>query len=221
MYADRASRSARFNPAGLTAALALNGAILGALLLAKPEFFPKIVPETPITTIEITPIKEPVLPPETPVSDTVNPVEQISQPITLVKTPITTSETFQFTDEPTPPVAGDETGPVVAPYDPPVVKPSPPVITDPTLDRRFARDFQPDYPPGQQRLEVEGKVVVRVLIGTDGRVRQVEQVSATDEDFFTATRRRALSKWRFTPATRDGVAIEAWKTISVRFEIQS
>ncbi|RYE01614.1 MAG: TonB family protein, partial [Sphingomonadales bacterium] len=64
-------------------------------------------------------------------------------------------------------------------------------------------------------------VSVRVLIGTDGRVKAVEQVSATSTAFFEATKRQALGKWRFKPATRGGVPQESWKTMSVRFELKN
>jgi protein TonB len=62
-----------------------------------------------------------------------------------------------------------------------------------------------------------GKVTVRVLIGTDGRVKQVEPVTATSDAFFRATRDQALRRWRFRPGTRDGVPQEAWRTMSVTF----
>ena len=54
-------------------------------------------------------------------------------------------------------------------------------------DPRFARDFQPDYPVGKLRLEIEGNATVRVLVGTDGRVLQVQIVKASDDDFARAT----------------------------------
>ncbi|OHT17736.1 Gram-negative bacterial tonB protein [Sphingomonas haloaromaticamans] len=71
------------------------------------------------------------------------------------------------------------------------------------------------------RQEIEGVVVVRVLIGADGRVKAVEQVSTTDPAFFEATKRQALRAWRFRPATRDGVAVESWRTMRVKFEMQA
>jgi protein TonB len=59
-----------------------------------------------------------------------------------------------------------------------------------------------------------------VLIGVDGRVKAAQSVSATSAAFFEATRRQALSKWRFKPATRGGIPEESWKTLSVRFLIK-
>lgn len=115
------------------------------------------------------------------------------------------------------PPAGTGTGTTVV--DPPV-PPKPPLVLA-QLDSRYAGAFQPDYPAREQRAEIEGIVKVRVLIGTDGRVKSVELVSGGNPAFFEATKRRALSKWRFKPATRGGVAEESWKEMTVRFEIRN
>lgn len=96
-----------------------------------------------------------------------------------------------------------------------------PVERGARLDSRYADTFQPDYPMGERTAERAGRVVVRVLIGTDGRVKTVEQVSAPNAAFFEATRKRALAKWRFVPATRDGVAIETWQQIGVLFQLDT
>ena len=96
-----------------------------------------------------------------------------------------------------------------------------PVIVDAQLNTRYAGQFQPDYPVGQLRREQEGEVSVRVLVGTDGRVKQIELIDSPHVDFWSATRKQALKKWRFTPATKDGKPFESWMTLKVRFEINS
>jgi len=116
------------------------------------------------------------------------------------------------------PPAGTGTGPGI--IDPPLPpKPAPFVVAQ--VDPRYAGSFQPDYPANEQRREIEGIVRVRVLIGTDGRVKAVELVSTDSQGFFEATKRRALTKWRFKPAMRGGVAEESWKEMTVRFQIRN
>ena len=94
-----------------------------------------------------------------------------------------------------------------------------PIFKAALRDPRFAKAFQPEYPVGKLRLEIEGSVTVRILVGTDGRVRQVQILNATDPDFARATEKQALKAWRFKPATRDGVPVEDWQTLTVRFDI--
>ncbi len=123
------------------------------------------------------------------------------------------------TDESDVALAGTGTGTTVPQViDPPV---QPPKLVLARLDERYAGLFQPDYPARAQREGIEGVAVVRVLIGTDGRVKAVELVSADDPAFFEATKRRALTKWRFKAATRGGVPEESWKEMRVRFEIKN
>lgn len=104
------------------------------------------------------------------------------------------------------------------PFEPIKITPDP-VIVAAKLNTRYAGQFQPVYPAGQLRLEREGVVSVRVLIGSDGRVKEIELIDSPHVDFWTATRKQALQKWRFTPATKDGKPFESWLTLKVRFEI--
>ena len=214
MYADRYSPRTKFDPGSMGLALVLNGTIVAGLIaFAAPNMVHRII-NPPINVITIAPPKEPP-PPElaTPElkSQAPTPRETVAVPETIV--PTLPSDTTPYTAPTTPPgpVGGTIDGGFVAP-----VKPAP-VVTGAELDSRFASTFQPDYPVGERRAEHQGRVVVRVLVGVDGRVKQVEKVSAPSNDFFEATERRALQKWRFKPATRDGIPIEVWKTVGVSF----
>jgi protein TonB len=93
----------------------------------------------------------------------------------------------------------------------------PPVLMGANIDPRYANNFQPTYPPDQIREGNTGRVIVRVLIGVDGRVKDIEKVSTPSDSFWEATKRQALSKWRFKPATRDGEPYETWKIMNVSF----
>lgn len=111
-------------------------------------------------------------------------------------------------------------GDIIKPVDPGVIDPPRnPVLTAVSIDPRYMRDFQPDYPPAMQRAQEEGKVTVRVSIGTDGRVTSVEKLFATTDAFWEAARKQALAKWRFRAATRDGVPVESEKVMTVHFTL--
>lgn len=215
-YANAQPR--KLNPASLTAAIAINGAVLAALFTAAP-----VIEEYVPTTIEIfTPRADP--PPPAPLPDpkpTPRTDSNIARPKPIV--PVTTSDpgpVLDFSDDPIVTLGnpgGSGPGPVV--IEPPA-KPAP-VMTGAEIDPRYMRDFQPSYPPSKIRLEQEGRVTVRILVGANGRVLQLQPVGNPDADFLAATRKQALAKWRFKPATRDGVPIEAWREISVRFELNT
>lgn len=101
---------------------------------------------------------------------------------------------------------------------------TPPGTREPVLiaarpDPSRLGDFQPAYPASMIRQQVEGFAKVRVHIAISGRVDAVELIECTDEAFWKATREQALRRWRFTPATRDGIAIPAEQVMTVRFRL--
>jgi len=220
MTADGFLAQKQRHPLAMTAAIAINVAAVTAVMLAKSGWVP------PIETILIgenipLPHPDPVKPddpPKAPVQK--NPVYIPPRP---VPTDLSKGPDIAGTDV-LPPVTGltggSGTEPVVEPT--PTATPSTtPITVGAEQDSRYAGDFQPPYPPQLLRTGVEGKAVVKVLIGTDGRVKQVVIVSADDPLFADASERQALRRWRFRPATRDGVPIESWKQMTVRFEIRA
>jgi protein TonB len=219
MYADRNARRTRVNPVGLTAAIAINGAFVAALMFSVPTMIGTTNPDDPLTTYTVPPTPPP--PPEKiekPVARTNQPTEKIVAPVQKVATNPTTD--FTATTEPSPPVGptiGTDTGVTVIE---PALPPPPMAFVEPAIDSRYARDFQPIYPPAERRAEREGRVTVRVLIGTDGRVKEARRVAATSDAFWQVTLDRALAKWRFKPATRGGIPVEAWRTMSLTFVLE-
>jgi len=211
MYADR--RHSKFDPGSMGLALALNGTIVAGLIaFAAPTMVHRIIdPPLPLKDFRLRPPPPPIDPPKTEVKTQVHTLrEVVAIPQTQVPT-LPIDNPYVGPTTPPGPVGGTIDGGFVTP-----AKPAP-VLLGAELDSRFAGSFQPEYPVGERRAEHQGRVVVRVLIGVDGRVKQVEKVSAASDDFFEATERRALQKWRFKPATRDGVPVETWKNVGVSF----
>lgn len=218
MYADRNGPARKVNPASLGIAMAVNAAAVAALLFASPTLvFHEPDPPLTIRNIPVDPPPEPLPLPE-PARPTTPHQQRIAPPDPVVKTPPVADAPYFPPQPPQPPVGvdgGSDGGGGTAIVDPP--RPVPPVLTQPGIDPRYAALFQPLYPAEERRAGREGRVVVRVLVGMDGRVKQVEKVSATSDAFFAVTEQRALAKWRFTPATRDGIPVEGWRTMALRF----
>lgn len=215
---DRYMGTHGIQPEGVAAALTVSAAMVSGLVMSSPAVQQAIertlivhnIPR-PKPTVEPTPETRPIVaqttllaPPRRPVDTTDPVVKSIDAPFVLPTVPGS--------------AGGTGTGPVAIIPPPSLPTPSP-VLSGPSIDPRYARDLQPLYPASEQRAGRSGLVTVRVLVGTDGRVRQVEPVAAASAAFFAATERQALARWRFRPATRDGVPIEAWRTMTVRFEL--
>jgi TonB family protein len=62
----------------------------------------------------------------------------------------------------------------------------------------------------------KGAVALRLLIDRKGSVQETEVVSSPDERLSKAFR-RAVTDWRYTPATRDGDPVAVWWTETFQF----
>lgn len=205
----------RSSPASLAAVVLLHVAVLSAVVMIKgPEF---IRQPGPIELINIEPERtpDPEPPPPRPSEERLQP--PISTP-TIIRLPRIPDLPVLADPPPLPPVGhGIAEGPVIQPLpDPPHV----PVRREAEVDRRYAAALQPPYPTAEQRMGREGTVQLRVTIGVDGRVRAVERISATSDDFWRAAERQALTRWRFRPATVDGRPVESTKVMNLRFVLE-
>ncbi len=220
MHTERYQPSAS-RPASAGASLLVLAAIGFGATLVGPTLLP-ILTDEPIKIIAI-PIEQPKVTPPPPKPETNKVVDKrttptVHQPEQLVKT---TSEAGSFTSttEYTPitnnPPAdpGPPSGGVVA--DPP----KPPVLIGATVDPRYSDSLQPPYPNSEIRAQTEGKLTARVLVGVDGRVKAIEILKTPSKGLSEATRRHALARWRFKPATRDGVPYEDWMTMTLNFRL--
>jgi protein TonB len=81
------------------------------------------------------------------------------------------------------------------------------------------RVIEPDYPPQCRRLGIEGNVRVKVLVGADGRPRDVVIDSSSGDPRLDEAALVAMRQWRFEPARSDGKAVQARLVVPIRFEL--
>lgn len=214
-YLDQKTRS----PLSLAAAIAVNGGAVAALLLINPA----VVTEQFKTFTTIALPSDPPPPPPPKVEPETQPQKKAIDTVSVTKPPIADPARdykLPFTPlPPLPPVGGISGGEGTVITPPP--QPHVPVFRASGIDQRYAAALQPPYPPAKIRSGEEGVVVVRVLVGPDGRVKEVQKVEAADETFFRATAEQAMKRWRFTPATSDGTPVESWRTMTVRFKLDT
>ena len=80
---------------------------------------------------------------------------------------------------------------------------------------------QPKYPPVAERLRTNGLVEAEALIGVDGLVEEIRitKIEGGNVGFENATE-EAINKWRYKPATKNGVRVRTWILIRVPFELR-
>lgn len=83
---------------------------------------------------------------------------------------------------------------------------------------RALREIVPDYPADADRRRLSGKVRLQLKLEADGRVSDVEIVSATPPDVFNESAIRAFREARFSPAQKHGRPVRAQVLIEVVYD---
>ena len=77
----------------------------------------------------------------------------------------------------------------------------------------------PSYPEDARMRLWEDELVVRYVIGKDGRVKEVTIVSAPQRDVFVDGTVRAIRSWRFKPMIKDGEKTEVVHELTVYYRL--
>lgn len=207
------------SPFGLGGAIAVHALAVGVFLLVPRTVYEPFIPTSLTgTNIPIDPPPPEIVPDTPPKADSKVKTEQADVLDTLVKVPDGETPLLRLPDIPILPPSGDGGVGIIPQPDLPLIPA--PVLVEPQIEASALRAFQPDYPGTMIRQGEEGKVTVRVTIGANGRVTDIERVSATNDAFWVATERHARKAWRFRPATRDGVAVSGTKILTVYFKLK-
>ena len=115
---------------------------------------------------------------------------------------------------PPPPPAPPATAPV------PSAPPPPAKVELPTSKADYLHNPPPDYPRMSKRLGEQGKVVVKVLIGEDGRAQKVERLTTSGFERLDKSAMEAAMRWRYVPGKRGGVAEAMWYQVPIQFTLE-
>ncbi|MBI5170362.1 MAG: energy transducer TonB [Candidatus Eisenbacteria bacterium] len=75
----------------------------------------------------------------------------------------------------------------------------------------------PSYPEDARRANVDGTVMVQVLIGKDGHVKDMRVTKSIP--MLDDAAMRAVRQWTFVPATSKGKPVAVWVAVPVKFSL--
>lgn len=123
--------------------------------------------------------------------------------------------------------SANELGPVIAGGDPnarspmeakkpePTQRSAPQHISEGVMEAALLHKVQPQYPKLAQITHVSGTVQLRAIIGTDGRIRELEVLSGNA--LLQPAAVAAVREWRYRPTMLNGQAVEVETLITVNF----
>lgn len=80
------------------------------------------------------------------------------------------------------------------------------------------KSVNPVYPEEAKAKGIEGKVYLSILVDTGGKVKEAK-VLKSDNPVFDTPAIDAARQWLFSPAIKDGKAVEAWLTMPFMFKL--
>ena len=118
-----------------------------------------------------------------------------------------------------PPPAPTRTAPALTQTTPPAAAPTAPAIRTGAVIQPGAHCAKPDYPSASRRMEEEGTVTLKFLIGVDGKVIQADIEKSSGFTRLDEAARNALSKCQFRPGTVDGKPEQSWASIKYTWRL--
>jgi len=116
--------------------------------------------------------------------------------------------------------------PVNLPVVPGVAQAAPEVVEEETLDfwkveekPQLVKQVIPEYPWKARRGRLEGSVFLKVLVGSDGRVKDASVIRGLE--VFRQAALNAVYQFVFSPAQQNDKPVDVWMVIPMQFRLTS
>ena len=215
-YASR-QRASRKHVIGLTAVVVLHGLLFWAINSGLARKFVKVI-KGPVEAVLLEETKPDIPPPPPP-----PPPKNLPPPPPAYVPPV---EVAVATPPPVNAIAAVSNTPQpVAPPSPlpvqvnaPPAPPAPPVQTAAVISASSCE--KPEYPSASKRLEEEGTVQLKFLVGVDGKVIESAIEKSSGFRRLDEAARAGLSKCQFKPATLDGKPQQSWASMKYTWRLE-
>ena len=211
-YASR-HRTPRKHIVGLTVVVVLHGLLFWAINSGLARKFVKVI-KGPVEAVLLEETKPdiPPPPPPPPPKNLPPPPPAYVPPVEVAvaaPTPVNAIAAVSNTPQP------------VAPPSPLPVQtapPAPPAVTAAVISASSCE--KPEYPSASKRLEEEGTVQLKFLVGVDGKVIESAVEKSSGFRRLDEAARAGLSKCQFKPGTVDGKPQQSWASMKYTWRLE-
>lgn len=195
---------------------AVHLAAVAALQPATREAAPLPVIEARLLAAVQAPATAPVVPPSPPPERVAPSRPRTQSPRPVLATPAPASHRA-----PAPAVPSIEPAALPASVVPGVTAAAAPVavVEPPRYDAAYLANPPPAYPASARRRGIEGTTTVEARVGPGGDAREVKLAASAGDAALDSAALEAVRGWRFVPARRGDLAVEAWVRIPLVFRL--
>lgn len=93
-------------------------------------------------------------------------------------------------------------------------------LTPAQFDAAYLNNPTPEYPPLSRRLGEQGRVLLSVFVGENGRAESVTLKSSSGFERLDNAAREAVSRWRFIAARQGEKLVASWVNVPVKFVLE-
>ena len=140
----------------------------------------------------------------------------VPDPLRAAPAPASESDAVVLADPKTEFVDLAETTPAAAT---PAVNPEPAPLVAPIFEADYLNNPKPVYPPAARRLRLQGVVIVRVTVTSEGKPIEVRVATSSGVPILDQAALAAVQTWSFVPARRGSEAIYADVDVPIRFSL--
>ena len=209
-YASR-QRTPRKHVVGLTVVVVLHGLLFWAINSGLARKFVKVI-KGPVEAVLLEETKPdiPPPPPPPPPKNLPPPPPAYVPPVDVpVSAPSPVNAIAAVSNTPQP----------VAPPSPVPVQSAPAPVSTPAVISASGCE-KPEYPSASKRLEEEGTVQLKFLVGVDGKVLESAVEKSSGFRRLDEAARAGLSKCQFKPGTVDGKPQQSWASMKYTWRLE-
>jgi periplasmic protein TonB len=100
-----------------------------------------------------------------------------------------------------------------------------PIIEDKYEEPRFGVSYlnnpAPDYPALSRRQGEEGRVLMKVLVSSEGAAEDVQIEKSSGSDRLDNAAVTAVKRWRFIPAKKNNQPLSAYVLVPIKFSLDN
>lgn len=108
---------------------------------------------------------------------------------------------------------------VAAPPPAPPAPPAPPSDIAPSENISYRKLRPPKYPPQAVRQQMQGKVMLKVLVGVDGTPEEITVERSSGHRLLDQAAIAAVKTWVFNVGIKDGQKIRGYALVPVEFNL--